>query len=56
MKLALPVIDGDRLAKSRLDAAGRTFLEQHVDDLLGRAVAEELTQGLFMPRDTMPVD
>jgi hypothetical protein len=40
----------------QIDAALRAFGEQHRDDLLRRAVAEELTERLFVPGDAVAVD
>ena len=39
-----------------LDLGKRTLLLQHGHDVAGRTVAEQLTKGLFMPRNLVPLD
>src|SRR3546814_3182224 len=46
--LALPQPD--------FDPGGGAFRQQQVDDLAGRAVAEQLPQGLLVPGDAVAVD
>ena len=44
------------MAGAQVDRSGRTFLEQHRENLARRAVAEELAQRFFVIADTMALD
>ena len=44
------------MAQREDDARAAALLHQHVDDLPRRAIAEQLSQRLFVPGDAMPLD
>jgi hypothetical protein len=50
------VLDGRRPTECGLHISGGAFVEQHRDDLLRRAVAEELAERLLVPGDAVPID
>ena len=51
-----PVDPIDRRLQSKLGAGLAHLAGQHLDDLPGRAVAEQLAQGLLVPGDAVALD
>ena len=56
MERAVAMFDRNSITELRVDLPGAAFVEQHCDNLFGRAVAEQLTKGLFVPGDAVPFD
>jgi hypothetical protein len=56
MKQAIGVAHSDRAVAAHLRATLGAFVQEHVDDLPRRAIAEKLAQRLFMPGDAVRLD